>query len=72
MSNAKEPITSVLRRCLKESEISCNQISKVTGVLPSSMSRFIRKERGLDGTSIDRLAEYFGLELVPKAKKKGR
>ena len=72
MSNSKDPVTSVLRRCLQESELSCLQISKVTGVLPSSMSRFIRRERGLDGTSIDRLAEYFGLELVLKAKKKGR
>lgn len=50
-------------------------IAKATGVEQSAISRFLSGERGLDLTSIEKLAKHFRLELRQKPlakKKKGR
>ncbi len=61
-----QPIAGALRAAIEESGLSNYAIAKRTGVSKSALSRF-----WLDGTlrleSAEKLAVYFGLELVPKA-----
>jgi hypothetical protein len=63
-------VTEAIRRAIDSTDVSFNKIANQTGVHRSALSRFMSRERGLDGSSLDKLAEYFGLELKPKAKKK--
>ena len=53
--------------------ISRYRISKETGVEQSALSRFMSGERGLDLSSVEKLAAYLELELVNRdqAKKTG-
>jgi plasmid maintenance system antidote protein VapI len=66
-------VTDALRRAINTADTSRYLISKATGIHQATLSRFIHGERGLDGSSIDKLAEYFGLELKPSRRSiKGR
>lgn len=58
-------VTESIRRAIERAKVSRYAIAKVTGVSPATLSRFVNRTRGLDGTSIDILATYFGLELRP-------
>src|ERR1700730_7243283 len=65
-------VTETLRRAIMGASVSRYAIAKATGIEQSALSRFIHGERGLDGTSIDKLAAYFSLELLPaQTRKKG-
>ena len=44
------------------------QIAKETGVDQAALHRFIVGKTGLNLDTVDTLADYFGLELRPKAK----
>ena len=50
------------------------QISKGAGVAQSQLSRLMSGERGLRIEALERLADYLGLEIIirPKRRKKGR
>jgi transcriptional regulator with XRE-family HTH domain len=39
--------------------------AKGSGVGQSSLNRFMRRERSLSMDSIDKLAEFFGMQLTP-------
>jgi plasmid maintenance system antidote protein VapI len=65
-------VSDMLRRSIERADVSRYAIAKATGIEQSTLSRFISGERGLDGTSIDKLADYFGLELRPTKNKKGK
>ena len=65
-------VTDALRKAINTAKVNRRQISLTTKIPESVLSRFVRGERGLDGKSIDTLAAYFGLELTPKVKRKGR
>jgi transcriptional regulator with XRE-family HTH domain len=39
-------------------------MAQETGVTEATLSRFVRGERGLDLSSVDKLAAYLGLSLV--------
>jgi transcriptional regulator with XRE-family HTH domain len=65
-------VTDRLRKAITAADVNRRRISQEKGIQESALSRFIHGERGLDGTSIDKLATYFGLELKPKPKRKGR
>jgi hypothetical protein len=41
------------------------QIARSAGLPCSSISRFIRRQRGLSSRSIDRIADTIGVELRP-------
>ncbi|MEL7485047.1 MAG: helix-turn-helix transcriptional regulator [Planctomycetota bacterium] len=53
---------------------SRRQISLASGVAESQLSRFASGDSGLGIDSIERLADYLGLEIVlrKKAKRRGR
>ena len=63
-----------VRKAMKSSELTNYRIAKDTGITQSQLSRFARGERGLNVESIEWLADYLGLEIVVRRKKrrKGR
>jgi hypothetical protein len=70
--NTVVKVTDTLRKAITSADVNRRRISLDTGIQESALSRFVHGERGLDGASIDTLAAYFGLELKPKGKRKGR
>jgi transcriptional regulator with XRE-family HTH domain len=64
-------VSTVILRAIRQSEndrISQAEISRATGIAPPVLSRFVDGQRGLSMAAIDRLAEFFGLALVPTGK----
>jgi plasmid maintenance system antidote protein VapI len=70
MSKAKPtPLTDPLRRALAECELPMLRIAADSGVDRASLIRFRDGERSLRLDMADRLAEYFGLQLVPRKRR---
>ena len=73
MSKRRPTITDVLKTAIERSGKSRYQISQDTGILQTSLSRFMRGETSLRLDKADVLAEYLGLELTKRrAKRKAR
>ena len=75
MATRRPTITETLRQRLiaeVDSGVSLREIETETNVIRQSLARFIREEQSLRLDIADRLAEYFGLELKPVTKRKGR
>lgn len=60
------PIEDTLRRIISECGDPAIKIAEESGVPQPSITRFLRRERKLSMESADKLADYFGLELVPR------
>lgn len=60
------PIEDALRRIISECGDPAIKIAEESGVPQPSITRFLRRERKLSMESADKLADYFGLELVPR------
>ena len=59
----KPPISDLLRKTIIESGISYLQLERETGVVRTSIMRFVNEEQFLRLDNADALAAYFGLEL---------
>lgn len=57
-----------LRLLVAHADVSRYSISKATGIDQSVLSRFVHGEAGMSIDSINRLGEFFDLELRPRAK----
>jgi plasmid maintenance system antidote protein VapI len=68
----KQPITDSLRNAINSSELSFLALEKATGVIRQSLMTFARGESGISIEAADKLAVYFGLELQPARKRKGK
>jgi plasmid maintenance system antidote protein VapI len=68
--NKKPPISDLLRKTIAENSIPYLVLERETGVVRTSIMRFVRGETSLRLDKADVLAEYFGLELVKKRKVK--
>lgn len=64
-------ISETLRKTIMSSDIPLLVLERKTGVQRASIRRFIAKKQSLRLDAADRLAAYFGLELV-EAQKKSR
>ena len=66
-------VTATLRVALERCGESRYAVSKATGIPESTLSRFAAG-KPLRGENIDKLADYLGLVLTPKARRarKGR
>ncbi len=62
------PITDTLRRAIVESGLPYLTLERETGVARASIMRFVTGERSLRLDVADRLAAFFGLELVERGK----
>jgi hypothetical protein len=60
-----ERVTAVLRNAIESHPESRRRIAVAAGVLESTLSRFVNGKAGIDGTTIDKLCVYLGLELKP-------
>ena len=58
-------LSEVLRKAVEESGVSYYRISKDTGIINTSLARFVSGETSLRLDKADVLAEYLGLQLVP-------
>jgi transcriptional regulator with XRE-family HTH domain len=69
-SKTKPTMTEVLKAAIEGSGISRYRIAQDTGILETSLSRFMRGETSLRLDKADELAAYLGLRLVtdPDAK----
>jgi len=61
-------LTDVLRAAIEESGLTQYRIAKDTGIVPTSLMRFLRGETSLRLDKADALAVYLGLELVKRRK----
>jgi len=59
-------LTCVLKDAIQNAGVSRYQIAKDTGILETSLSRFMRGETSLRLDKADVLAEYLGLTLTQK------
>jgi ribosome-binding protein aMBF1 (putative translation factor) len=70
MSKARSTMTEILRTAIRDSGLSAYRISKDTGLVVTSIIRFVEGETSLRLDKADLLADYLGLELVKKRKAK--
>jgi len=63
-------ISERLRNAVENAKESRYRISKETGITEGQLSRFVHGESGLTLDTIDILAEYLGLELVQRKRKR--
>ena len=63
-------VTDALLQAIVDSELTRYEISKLSGVPESVLSRFVRGHRSVGLDTVDRLARVLGLEL--KAVKRPR
>lgn len=66
----KQPISETLRQAINESGLSFLALEKATGVIRQSLMPFARGEAGINIDAADKLAAYFGLELIQLKSKK--
>lgn len=59
-------MTDVLKSAIAESGVSRYRIAQDTGILETSLSRFMRGETSLRLDKADVLADYLGLELMKR------
>jgi len=58
-----------MRKLIKTSRQSRHRISKGSGIAESSLSRFVNGKAVLTVETVERLADYFGLEIVLRPKR---
>ena len=69
MARAQPNMTNMLRKVIKNSKMSYCAIERETGIDRSSLMRFMRCEQSLRLDLADRLADYFGLEVIKRKDK---
>ena len=63
-------ISEQLRKAITASGLSRCEIAKQSGIEQSALSRFMSGERGLSTSTLDKLADALGLEVVSRGPKK--
>lgn len=74
MIDVMAPILDDIRKAIKASGKSRYRISKDLRISEGQLSELMAGTKGLSVESLERLADYLGLEVVtrPKRRKKGR
>ena len=65
-------LTKAIVAAVKASDQTPGAIAKGAGVARSQLSRLLSGERGLDTDTIERLADYLGLEITIAPKRGNR
>lgn len=65
-------LTTAITEAILTSDHSAYAIAKGAGVARSQVSRMMRGQSGMTVTSVERLADYLGLEIVLRPKGRGR
>lgn len=61
----KQPLTDALRQAIAESKLPFLTLEEKTGVTRQSLMKFARGESSLRLDVADKVAAYFGLQVVP-------
>ncbi len=69
MARKTTSVSEAIRRAIVKSGQTAMDVERGTGVSNAVVGRFLRKKRGLNLATVDKLAHYLGLELVTR---KGR
>jgi len=74
MMGAMSRVLDQLRKAVEASDENQCRIARGANIARSQLSRLMRGERGLSIEGIERLAEYLGLEITirPKRRRKRR
>ena len=64
MSKKPATMTEQIQRVIEESGLSRYAIWKASGVSQAALSRFMSGKLGLKTSSLDRLADVLGMEIV--------
>ena len=59
-------MANLLRKAIRKSGKTVNAIAVEAGVPQPVLHRFVKGERDLTLTTVQKLADYFGLELRPR------
>lgn len=65
-------VTEMLKLTIRFSGLPLLQIERDTGICRASLSRFMRGKTYLRSDAVDTLCIYFGLELRPVRRQRGR
>ena len=71
MGEKRTKVSDQIRRAVEASGVSRYRIAQATGIKQSTLSRFMAGTGGMTVETLDKLAEYLGLEIVVKGKAKG-
>jgi transcriptional regulator with XRE-family HTH domain len=63
-------LTDAVRRAIRLSGQTRYRIAKETGIAQSQLSRLMTGETGLSVESIEKLADYLGLEIVMRPRRR--
>lgn len=61
--------SETVRKAIRESGLSLNELGRRTGVEPAVLSRFVRGERGIGLTTFELLAGELGLVVSTKKRR---
>jgi len=70
MAKKRIKLSDQIRQAVENCGQSRYRIAKETGISEPTLSRFISKERGLPMTTLDRLADHLGLNIMAPKKVK--
>ncbi len=65
-------LLDTLRQAIEDSDESRYRIAHGSGVNASQLARLVSGERGLSIESAERLADYLGLEIIVRPKRRAR
>lgn len=65
----REPFSGQLRQAIRDCGITRYAISVRTGIDQATLSKFMKGERGLSLSAIDKLMDALGLEIKPGKRK---
>ena len=63
----KQPMTNALKSAIQSSGLTFKALERETGVTRQSLMAFMKGERTLRLDMADRVADYFGLQIVTQA-----
>jgi hypothetical protein len=66
----REPLSAILQRSIRESDLTRYAISVRSGVDQATLSRFVTGKGGLNLDSVDRLVDVLDLEIRPRRRKR--
>lgn len=69
MPKKPRKLSDQIRKAIADCEHTRYRIAQETGINEAALGKFFHGERGLSLDSLDKLAEFLGLEIVTKHKK---
>jgi transcriptional regulator with XRE-family HTH domain len=72
MKSRRKTVSQQLREAIQEAPVSRYQIARETGVSEGVLSRFVHRQRSIDVATVDKLAAFLELGLLPFKRRKAK